>query len=244
LALDGTDNAAPRAGRPHDRCGPNHMALVAIIVLAGLGAGFVARGSLRNFERVRIHWWAVALLGLGLQAIPVPDRFGSRVAVGLLLASYLLLIGFAWVNRRLPAAPLILIGLAMNATVIAANQGMPVSEAAIRTAGTTGEAMLTGIEGTKHHLMTDEDVLTALADVIPVPPPIGVIVSIGDLFLYAGVTSFVVLVMIGRFDENRRPQARLQMYRGKHLPLDRRLPHRSAPRQATGTATARSGTAP
>ena len=64
--------------------GRSPMALVAIIVLAGLGAGFRARGSLRNFERVRIHWWAVALVGLGVQAIPVPERFGSRWAVGLL----------------------------------------------------------------------------------------------------------------------------------------------------------------
>ena len=147
------------------------MALVAIIVLAGLGAGFLARGSLRNFERVRIHWWAVALVGLGVQAIPVPERFGTRWAVGLLLASYVLLIAFVWVNRRLPAAPLILIGLLLNAAVIAANQGMPVSGAAIEEAGSTGESMLIGIEGTKHHLMTDDDVLTPLADVIPIPAP-------------------------------------------------------------------------
>lgn len=220
------------------------MALVAIIVLAGLAAGFAARGSLRNFERIRVHWWAVALVGLGVQAIPVPARYGTRVAVGLLLASYVLLIAFTWVNRRLPAAPLILIGLVMNAGVIAANQGMPVSEAAIRHAGFVGEGMLGGIEGTKHHLMTEDDVLTPLADVIPVPPPIGVILSIGDLFLYTGVASFVVLVMVGRFDENRRPKARLPMYRGKHLPPERKLSRRSQTHRTTPpTAAVRSGTA-
>ena len=62
--------------------GRSPMALVAIIVLAGLGAGFLARGSLRNFERVRIYWWAVALVGLGVQAIPVPERFGTPVGGG------------------------------------------------------------------------------------------------------------------------------------------------------------------
>ena len=149
------------------------MALVLIILLAGLGAGFAARGSLRNFERLQIHWWGVAIVGLGLQAIPVPVRFGAEWAVGILVASYVLLVAFVWVNRRLPAAPLILIGLALNLLVITANRGMPVSEQAIRVAGTTGESSLTGIEGTKHHLMTSDDVLTPLADVIPIPPPFG-----------------------------------------------------------------------
>jgi len=221
------------------------MALVLIIILAGLGAGFAARGSLRNFERLQFHWWGLAIVGLGLQAIPVPDRFDTEWAVGLLIASYVILIGFTWVNRRLPAAPLILIGLALNLIVISANRGMPVSAEAIRVAGTTGDAMLTGIQGTKHHLMTSDDVLTPVADVIPVPPPFGVILSVGDLFLYSGVASFVVLVMLGRFDENRRPPARwMQGYRGKHLSPRRRLPRRMVARLAASpTAAVRSGTA-
>jgi hypothetical protein len=220
------------------------MALVLIILLAGLGAGFAARGSLRNFERLQIHWWGVAIVGLGLQAIPVPMRFGTEWAVGLLVASYVLLLGFVKVNQRLPAAPLILIGLALNLMVITANRGMPVSAEAIRVAGTTGEASLTGIEGAKHHLLTSDDVLTPLADVIPIPPPFGVIISVGDVFLYAGVASFVVLVMLGRFDENRRPPARyLQGYRGKHLSPERRLPRRTLARAASPTAAMRSGNA-
>ncbi len=220
------------------------MALVAIIILVALIVGFLARGSLRNFERIQIHWWAVALVGLGLQAIPVPARYGTRWAVGLLLASYVLLIAFAWVNRRLPAAPLILVGLLMNAVVIAANQGMPVSEAAIR-ANAGNDVTLTRGDEPKHHLMTDDDVLTWFADVIPVPPPIRAIVSIGDVLLYSGVACFVVMVMIGRFEENRRPKARLQMYRGKHLPPERRLPRRAgAPHRDPPTAAVRSGTAP
>jgi hypothetical protein len=221
------------------------MMFVAIIVLAGLGVGFAARGSLRNFERIRVRWWAVALVGLATQVLPVPERYGTGLAVGLLLASYVLLIVFVWINRRLPAAPLILIGLVLNASVIAANQGMPVSAAAIRSAGSSGESLVSGVEGKKHHLMTDDDVLRPLADVIPIPSPIGVILSIGDLFLYLGVACFIVLVMIGRFDEDGRPKARLQMYRGKHLPPERRLPRRSqSPRAAPRTGAARSGTAP
>ncbi|HEY6567839.1 MAG TPA: DUF5317 domain-containing protein [Actinomycetota bacterium] len=219
------------------------MALVAIIVLAALIVGFVARGSLRNFERIQIHWWAVALVGLVLQAIPVPARDGTRWAVGLLLASYVLLIAFVWVNRRLPAAPLILAGLLLNAVVIAANQGMPVSGSAIVTSG--GSDVIVASGDAKHHLMTDEDVLTWFADVIPVPPPIRAIVSIGDVLLYSGVAGFVVMVMTGRFEANRRPKARLQRYRGKHLRTERRVHHRGeVPQQDPRTAAMRSGTAP
>jgi hypothetical protein len=202
------------------------MAFVLLIVAAAVLVGFIARGSLRNFERIRVGWWGIALVGLALQAVPVPARFGSRWAVGVLVTSYIVLIVFVGLNRRLPAAPLILIGLLLNAVVIAANGGMPVSGSAIERAGARGEGLLTGIEGTKHHLMGPDDVLTPLADVIPIPPPAGVILSVGDLCIYAGVAIFVIWVMLGRFQELPPPRARLQMYRGKHLPASRRLPKR------------------
>ena len=201
------------------------MAFVLLIVAAAVLVGFVARGSLRNFERLTVRWWGIALAGLALQ-IPIPARYGSRWAVGALVASYVVLIVFVWLNRRLPAAPLILIGLVLNVVVITANGGMPVSALAIETAGARGEGLLAGIEGTKHHLMSSDDVLTPLADVIPIPPPAGVILSVGDLFIYAGVAAFVIWVMLGRFQESPPPRARLQMYRGKHLPASRRLPKR------------------
>ena len=139
---------------------------------------------------------------------------------------------------------MILAGLLMNAVVIGANQGMPVSEAAIR-ADAGNDAILTRGDDPKHHLMTDDDVLTWLADVIMVPPPIRAIVSVGDIFLYSGVAWFVVMVMTGRFEVNRRPKARLQRYRGKHLPPERRLLHRAAgaPHRDPPTAAVRSGSA-
>ena len=101
-------------------------------------------------------------------------------------------------------------------------------------------------DGAKHHLMTDVDVLQPLADVIPVPPPFGVVLSIGDLLLYGGLAWWCFAVTRGRFRENRRPPARRSlMYRGKHAPEAYRLParYRRAPETALA-ATARSGTAP
>ena len=120
---------------------------------------------------------------------------------------------------------------------------MPVSESAVRTTGVAGAGTVLpeAIDDGKHHLMTSSDVLTPLGDVIGLPPPISIVLSVGDLFLYAGIATFIVVVMRGGFAANRRPRAWVPMYRGKHLPPERRLPRRS--RAATPPlAAASSGT--
>ncbi len=218
------------------------MSVVLIVIIVGLVAGFLARGTLRNFERVDIHWWGVAAAGLVLQVLPLHRWFDDDVVVvGALLTSYVLLIAFVWVNRRLPAAPLMLAGLVLNVVVIAANGGMPVSADAIRTTGSEAHALPGLIDDGKHHLMTPSDVLTPLADVIGLPPPLATVLSVGDVLLYTGVVAFTVLIMRGRFAANRRPPAWIPMYRGKHLPQHRRrLPHR--PRSSSQIAAVSSGT--
>jgi hypothetical protein len=222
------------------------MTTILLILVIALLAGLLAGGSLRSFERVRVHWWALAVVGLALQAAPVPD-VGSvdpdLVAALMFVGSYAALLSFVTINRRLPGAPLILAGLALNLVVIAPNGGMPVDAAALRRAG--AEAVT--IEGNaKHHLMTEDDVLPFLGDVIAVPKPAGLIMSVGDVLLYAGVMWFVVMTMLGRARENVRPPARrLQMYRGKHLPPERRrLPRRYLLHRPTPAAATRWGTVP
>lgn len=218
------------------------MIVVLTVALIGLVAGFIAGGSLRNFERIHVHWWGAAVGGLVMQLVPFDSWLSDEVAVAALVGSYAMLIAFAWVNRRLPAAPLLLLGLSLNMTVIALNGGMPVSEAAIRAAGGPSGVLPSAIDDGKHHLMTSSDVLTPLGDVIGLPPPIATVLSIGDLFLYSGIVAFTVIVMRGRFAENRRPPAWLPMYRGKHLPPDRRLPRRSRPGAEPRLAAASWGT--
>lgn len=218
------------------------MIVVLTVAVIGLVAGFIAGGSLRNFERIHVYWWGAAAGGLVLQLAPLDRWLGDDLAVAALVASYALLIAFVWVNRRLPAAPLLLLGLILNMIVIALNGGMPVSEAAIRAAGGTSGVLPSAIDDGKHHLMTSSDVLTPLGDVIGLPPPIATVLSIGDLFLYSGIVAFTVIVMRGRFAENRRPPAWLPMYRGKHLPPERRLPRRSRPGAEPRLATASWGT--
>ncbi|HYY08668.1 MAG TPA: DUF5317 family protein, partial [Actinomycetota bacterium] len=192
--------------------------LVLILIALAVLIGFVAGGSLRPFEHVRVHWWGAALVGVLLQALPFTSGLGTAAVI----ASYVLLVGFAVVNRRLPALWLVIAGLLLNLAVIGLNDGMPVSSSALRSAG-ADSAGLVGAGAIKHHLMRPDDVLTPLADVIGIPSPIGAVVSVGDLLLYLGIGILVVAIMLGRAGENRRPPSRLfPGYRGKHLPPERR----------------------
>ncbi|HEX6399749.1 MAG TPA: DUF5317 family protein [Actinomycetota bacterium] len=199
------------------------MVLVLIVIGLAIVAGLLAGGSLRPFQSLQVHWWGAALFGLALQGVPFTSGLGRSVGPILLLASYALLLAFALVNRRLPALWLVIGGLAMNVVVIGANGGMPVSAGALEVAGGRPES-LAGDGTLKHHLMGPDDVLTPLGDVIGIPPPIGAVISLGDVALYVGVAALVVAVMLGRSGENRRPPARwFPGYRGKHLPPDRRF---------------------
>jgi len=223
--------------------------LVLIVIGLAVCVGFIAGGSLRPFEHLNVHWWGVALAGLALQGISITGDIGRSAGPAALVGSYGMLVAFAWVNRRLPALWLVMAGLVMNILVIGVNGGMPVSASAIETAGAGAEGLL-GAGTAKHHLMGPDDSLTPLGDVIGIPPPVGAVISIGDVLLYAGVAALVVMIMLGRSGENRRPPARIfQGYRGKHLPPDRlfcRLEARAAAVRAglSPLLGARSGWAP
>ncbi len=197
--------------------------MVVLIVLAlAILVGFIAGGSLRPFEHLEVRWWGIALAGLVLQGVSLASDIGRPAGAALLVGSYALLLLFAWVNRSLPALWLVMAGLVLNILVIGVNGGMPVSASALETAGASAEGLGEGTA--KHHLMGPDDKLTPLGDVIGIPPPIGAVISVGDILLYAGLAILVVVVMLGRFDEDPPATAPLfQGYRGKHLPQDRRF---------------------
>jgi hypothetical protein len=197
--------------------------LVLIMIGLAVCVGFIAGGSLRPFEHLKMRWWGIALAGLAVQGLSLASGIGRPAGPALLVGSYGLLVVFAWLNRRLPAIWLTMAGLVLNILVIGANGGMPVSASALETAGTGAERFFgEGVE--KHHLMGPDDTLTPLGDIIGIPPPISAVISIGDVLLYAGVAILVVAVMLGRFGEDPPASAPLfQGYRGKHLPPDRRF---------------------
>lgn len=201
----------------------SHMVLFVVIAAFAFLLGLALRGSPRGFEAVRLRAWSLVVIGLGLQFLPLPNGAAGRdlaVRIVVLGASYVLLIAFALLNRRLPGMPLMLVGLLLNAAVILPNGGMPVSEAAIHASGQGDMLRLFVEEGaTKHHLMTEEDVLRPLGDVIGVPPPIRQVVSVGDVLIYVGIVWFVLAVMRGG-GRSAGPEA-TGRYRGKHRPGSR-----------------------
>jgi Family of unknown function (DUF5317) len=202
------------------------------------------KGSVRHLERVRLHWWGLAAAGFVIQASPVGQVPGLSVrgsGAVTLITSYVLLLIFLALNRRIPAASVMAVGLLLNLLVVGVNAGMPVSAGAIEVAG--GTASTESFEGPKHHLMTTEDRLQFLGDVIPVPSPFGVVISIGDVLLYGGLAWLAFRATRGRTAGNPRPLAMwFPSYRGKHAPEHWRLAARTRaiPRAAVG----RPGTEP
>jgi hypothetical protein len=174
---------------------------VAVAVLA-VALGYLTRGRLRQLEQLRLRWWWLVIAGLGFQFLPLPEGDAGNdllVRTGVLATSYALLLLFAVMNVRLPGMPLILFGLACNAVVIVANGGMPVSVDALERSGQSDVVQPLIEEGAdKHHALDDDDMLTFLADVIPVHGPIAQVISVGDVFVYAGLIWLVVAAMRAR----------------------------------------------
>lgn len=120
----------------------------------------------------------------------VPDAW----AAVLLTASQFLLLGFAWLNRKLPGMKILLLGAALNFTVMAANGGfMPISpQTASRL---VPQEVLQDIPpgerfGTKDILLRPEETrFEWLADrfLPPVWSPYQVAFSLGDVFIALGV---------------------------------------------------------
>lgn len=177
------------------------MKLFALALVFAVLLGYLTGGRLSRFESMRLRWWWLAVLGLGLQFIPLPEGEAATdlvVRTIALSASYSMLVVFAAVNVRIPGMALVLVGLVCNFAVIAANGGMPASAEALRGSGQEDVlALLQQVGADKHHLMTDDDVLTFLGDVIAVPQPIGQAISVGDIFIYAGLIWLIVGAMRG-----------------------------------------------
>ena len=214
------------------------MILFASVIVVGFLIGFLVGGRLSGFEHVRIEWWGLAIAGLAVQFIPLPEGANGTdllVRTIVLAVSYTLLLTCAARNVRMPGMPLILLGLALNAAVIVANGGMPVSEEALRTSGQ--DAVLADLQeagADKHHLETDGDVLRPLGDVIGVPPPVSQAISVGDVIVYLGLIWLVVSIMRGR---NQPSSSSGPGYQGRHRPDRPPEPTPSRPDRSLPAAT-------
>lgn len=168
------------------------MRLILFTVTVSIVVGFVAGHGLRGFPVSKPRWVGVALAAAVAQLLPLSGVAGAVVLVG----SFGSLLVFAAANLRLPGLPLILVGVALNALVIAVNQGMPVTREALIASNQAGTlTALVEDGGSKHHLADDDTRLLVLADTIPVGAPIDQAISVGDVLVHLGAGWFVVAAM-------------------------------------------------
>ena len=169
------------------------MLLILGAILVAVAIGLAAGGRLRGIGATPIRWVWLALVGVALQYLVIRGTWAFPV----LLASFACLLAFAGANVRQPGFAVILVGLALNALVIAANRGMPVTRNALADSGQSSSAheLITDADGAKHRLADDGTVLLPLADVLGIPQPVGQAVSPGDLLVDLGIGWFVVAAM-------------------------------------------------
>jgi hypothetical protein len=181
-----------------------------ILVTAFFAAVLVALargGSLDRLARLNLRLTGFVLFALLLQfwVIYVPERQanGWTVRVLVLIASYLILAGFVWLNRRVPGMWLLGVGLLVNLAVMVANGGyMPVTREALEAAG---HAQLILGDGPGARVMGSKDVVLPLAEthlgilsdifVVPPPFPIPSVFSVGDVLIGLGIFRLVQRAM-------------------------------------------------
>jgi Family of unknown function (DUF5317) len=161
---------------------------VLLVVLALLAVATVPLGGrdLRRLSGVRIRasWAAFAAIALQLVITTILPAGGHAVHAALHVVSYGLAAVFVIANRALPGLAIMAAGGGMNLAAIALNGGvMPASRMAMATAGIPVEG------GFSNSSVLAHPRLLALGDVIGVPGPwpLGNVLSLGDLVIYAGL---------------------------------------------------------
>ncbi len=171
------------------------MLWLAVVLFLALVVAVFRGGRLVNLGDIELKAWWLLFIALGLQIgtnwLP-NDGSVDSVGLGMVLASFLLLLALVWTNRKKPGMWIAGLGVMMNFMVIALNGGMPVlSEAAWVASGfTVVEPDLTA--SFKHVLLDETSRLTFFADVIPLRlVGIGEVISLGDIFLALGLGLFL-----------------------------------------------------
>lgn len=150
--------------------------MLASTIALGLAAGLAAGGRWERLARLRIVWWPVLVLALGIRLAAL---FLGEVGLLAYLISFAAIVAGSFANRRLPGVPFFLVGASMNFLVVLLNSGMPIDPATAAFAGT-----YIPHDGL-HITLTGDTRLPMLADVVPVPW-IQRVYSPGDVLLAAG----------------------------------------------------------
>jgi hypothetical protein len=171
------------------------MLFLVVVLVVSVVVSLFRGGKLANLPDIYARGWWLLILAFGLQISA--NWLGDDqkdLAVGLVLISYVLLLGVIALNRNAPGIWIAGIGILMNLIVIAVNGGMPVLPEAVELAG--GDASsLTALEA-KHVVLDASTRLPFLADIIPIPGIdvlrlAGNVISLGDVFFAIGLGAFI-----------------------------------------------------
>jgi hypothetical protein len=155
--------------------------LIGVLVALPLG------GRLRTLGALRLHWIWLVYVALAFQIAAFPGQSfpwstPDAAAVGLWIASDVILVAVVVRNVRLPGVVLVAVGLVCNLTAIIANGGhMPALPSALADAGLH-----------YHVSMNSEAIahpnLALLVDRWAVPTwiPLGNVFSVGDVIIAVG----------------------------------------------------------
>lgn len=175
------------------------MLVLLIAVAVALVIPLVTRGSYKRLLGVEWHLGWVLFAGLAIQIfleyVSIPRDHWHDIGFGLLVASYVLILGFAARNYVLRGMGIVIIGVACNALVIVLNQGMPV-KIPVRWQNQTWTQPTV-----KHHPQQPDDKLRFLSDIIVLEHPYDTVLSFGDLILAVGLCDLA-------FNASRRPKSR------------------------------------
>ncbi len=176
------------------------MLVLLIAVAIAMLVPIVTRGSYKRLLGVEWHLGGLLFVGLAIQIFleyyTLPRDRWHDLGFGLLVASYVLILGFAARNLVLRGMGIVMIGIACNAVVITLNQGMPVKIPAAWHSDADWAAPTV-----KHHVQQPDDKLRFLSDIIVLEEPYNAVLSFGDLILAVGLIDVA-------YNASRRPKSR------------------------------------
>ncbi len=187
------------------------MLVYAIAVAVAFVIPAVTRGSYGRMFGVRWRFGSILFAGLAIQIVleyvAIPRAHWHDVGFGLLVASYVFILAFAARNLVIRGMGIVLIGIACNALVVTANQGMPVKFPPEWQGKSWAQATV------KHHPQQPDDKLRFLSDIIVLKSPFDSVISFGDLILMVGLCD--VAYNASRKARSRSPRPPREPRRGR-----------------------------
>ncbi len=174
---------------------------LAVAVLIGLLRG----GQLSRLGEVRLRWAGLAIVAVAVQ-LALMRWFPTWVGPASMLfpLTHLAILVVAWVNRELVGMRLLAIGFALNFLVMTVNGGfMPITPEALVQAGKAERVEDVSLFArrlpSKGLVMPREEIrLGWLSDMIPLRFPLKTVISLGDIWIAAGIFLFVQETMVAQ----------------------------------------------